>query len=105
MDRPYTVALREAQDLPSAERIAAELRFIRELEKALGSADQVVTAYRAWTDAVESDVVTLDSATALLATTWPKASDRARLAGFKGIGDIGEAQFEVHLPRQAASAS
>ncbi len=47
MNPPYAVALCGVDGLPPAERIAAELRFVKELEKSLGGSDAVVRVYRA----------------------------------------------------------
>lgn len=104
MEKPYTVALEEANDLPRAERIAAEVRFVREIERTLGSSEEVAAVYRAWLEASESDVASLGEVTANRAARWPRAADAAYRAGFKGIGDIGEAHFEPRLSRASALA-
>lgn len=103
MEKPFTVALAEARDLPVSERIAAEVRFVREIERALGDADEVVRVYRAWVDASENDATNVDKATAMLASRWPKAAEGAHRAGFRDIGDIGEAHFEMRLTRAAGT--
>lgn len=104
MEKPYTVALEEAGDLPPAERIAAEIRFVREIERALGSSEDVAAVYRAWLEASESDLASLGGVTANLAARWPRAAETAYRAGFKGIGDIGDAHFELRLSRASALA-
>lgn len=104
MEKPYTVALEEANDLPPPERIAAEVRFVREIERTLGSSEDVANVYRAWLEASESDVASLANATAILAARWPLAAEAAYRAGLKGIGDIGEAHFELRLSRASAVA-
>ncbi|UUZ74979.1 hypothetical protein LP414_23110 [Polaromonas sp. P1(28)-13] len=48
MDRPYSVSLQGEEGLPAAEKISAEVRFVKELERSLGSAEAVVAVYRAW---------------------------------------------------------
>lgn len=98
MDKPYTVALRDA-DLPVPARIDAEVRFARELERALGGAEEVAETYRAWLEASESEANQLAAGTAALAVRWPRAMDAAVQAGLRNIGDIGEAHFEVRLER------
>lgn len=102
MGKPFVVALLEARDLPVAERINAEVRFLRELERALGGPNEVAAVYRAWIDASENDATNVDSNTAKQAVRWPKAAEAAHRAGFRDIGDIGEAHFEVRLFRAAA---
>jgi len=95
MPHPYTVALRDATGLPTAERIAAETRFARALEKSLGSADAVARVHRAWTASAESDATELDADTANAAVKWPRAYDAALQAGFRNLGEFPGAYFEV----------
>lgn len=101
MDKPYSVALQGIDDMPSNERIAAEVRFVKELEKSLGGADSVAAVYRAWMDASECDASELSAETSSLAVRWPKAFDVAQRAGLKNVGE-GDAHFEVRLQRQHA---
>lgn len=100
MNPPYAVALCGVDALPPAERIAAERRFVKELEKSLGSSEAVVHIFRAWTDACESEASELDNETANQAMKWPKAFEQAQRAGLKSIGDE-EAHFEIRLERHA----
>ncbi|MES2946550.1 MAG: hypothetical protein V4772_27090 [Pseudomonadota bacterium] len=100
MNPPYAVALCGVDGLPPAERITAELRFVRELEKSLGGSEAVVRVYRAWGDASESDTSELDHETVNLAMKWPKAFELAQRAGLKNIGDE-DAYFEIRLERHA----
>lgn len=44
MNKPYAVSLHGVEALPPAERIASKVRFIKELERSLGSEDAVVAA-------------------------------------------------------------
>ncbi|MDB5941862.1 MAG: hypothetical protein JWQ13_1428 [Ramlibacter sp.] len=104
MTKPYTVALNDAAELPVAERIAAEVRFIKEIERALGGADEVVRVYRAWIDASESDASELDGESASLAVRWPKAMTAAARAGMRNLGEMPEAHFELRLERAGVGA-
>ena len=99
MNKPYTVALDDAGSVPSAQRISAEVRFITALEKALGTAEDVVRVYRAWVDASENQASDVDAASAQLAMRWPRAFDTARQAGMREIGELPEAHFTVRLDR------
>ena len=101
MDKPYVVSLQGFDGLPAAERISAELRFIKELERSLGSADAVVDVYRAWRDACECEASELCPLTSGLAVKWPKAFDLAQRAGLKNIGES-DAHFELRLETQSA---
>ncbi|AYQ26570.1 MULTISPECIES: hypothetical protein [unclassified Polaromonas] len=96
MDKPYSVSLQGVEGLPSAERISAELRFIRELERTFGNSETVVDVYRAWRDACDCDASELSAETSSLAVRWPKAVDAAQRAGLKNIGDS-DAYFELQL--------
>jgi hypothetical protein len=103
MNEPYGVSLHGMDGLPAAEKISAELRFIKELNRGLGGADAVVEAYRAWRDACECDASELSAAMASLAVKWPKAFETAQRAGLKNIGES-DAHFELHLTPQSAAA-
>lgn len=104
MTRPYTVALKDAPELPTAERIAAEVRFIKEIERSLGSADDVARIYRAWIDASESGANELDAESASLAVRWPKAMNAASQAGLRKVSETSDAHFELRLERTRAPA-
>ena len=99
MDRPYTVALVDAQGLPSAARIAAETRYAASLERSLGGADQVVEALRAWRVASEAEATDVDRATFQRAMCWPRAANLAKQAAFRDLGEFPGAHIEVTLPR------
>ena len=96
--------LQGVEGLPSAERIAAELRFIKELERSLGTAEAVVDVYRAWCDAGESEASELSVETSNLAVKWPKAFDAAQRLGLKNIGES-DAHFEVRVERHRDAVS
>lgn len=99
MQKPFSVSLQGVEDLPPAERISAEVRFIKELERNLGGEVAVVEIYRAWTEAAEAEASELSEETSTLAVKWPKAFNAAQRAGLKNIGE-GDAHFEFHLERQ-----
>lgn len=99
----YSVSLQGVEALPAAERIAAEIRFVKELERGLGTDAGIVDVYRAWCDAAEAEASELSAGTASLAAKWPKAFNAAQRAGLKNIGE-GDAHFELHLARQSADA-
>lgn len=104
MTKPYTVAFCDARELPARERIEAEVRFVKALERALGGEDSVAEVYKAWVDASESEANQIDIATAAKAVKWPRAFDAARQAGFNKLGDVGDAHFEVRLERGRTNA-
>lgn len=96
MDKPYVVSVETQTALPAAEKVSAEMRFIKELEKSLGGPSSVVATFTAWAEACESDAAELSSDVASLAVKWPKAFEAAQRAGLKTIGE-NEAHFELHL--------
>jgi hypothetical protein len=100
MDCPYTVALRDGEALPCAERIAAECRFIIALEAALGAPDAIVATYMAWMKASESQA-DIEPQTATAAERWPMAYQRACEAGMRGVHGVAEAAFDFK-PEQSA---
>jgi hypothetical protein len=97
MTKPYTVSLQDFPGLPIPNRIAAEVRYVRELERALGGPDAVPKVYEAWVEASESSADQLAAGTAELAVRWPRAAQAAALAGLRDLGDAGEAFFDVRL--------
>ena len=103
MDKPYSVSLQGMDDLPAAEKIASEVRFIKEIERALGGAEAVVSVYRAWREASENEATEVRQETWALAKQWAKAFETAQRAGLKNIGE-GDAHFELQLARQPAES-
>ncbi|MBI2726218.1 MAG: hypothetical protein HYX42_08215 [Polaromonas sp.] len=94
--KPYVVSLEHVIAMPAAEKISAEMRFIKELDKSLGGSEAVVATFMAWKEACDCDAAELSSDIASLAVRWPKAFEAAQRAGLKNIGE-GEAHFELHL--------
>ncbi len=94
--KPYVVSLEHVTAMPAAEKISAELRFIKELDKSLGGSESVVATFMAWKEACDCDAAELSSDVASLAVKWPKAFEAAQRAGLKNIGE-GEAHFELQL--------
>jgi hypothetical protein len=95
----YTVTLQDFPDIPANVREQAERRYAKTLERAIGGADEIPPAYRAWMsaeDSSEGDLSDLDKA---LAIRWQKAASRAQQEGFNGLGEAQEAYFEVRLAR------
>ena len=92
----YTVALRDApSSLPADARIAAETRYARELERALGGPEQVATTLDTVLSLEGADMIT--DADKALAGRWQKASGTARERALSQIGETEEAYFEVRV--------
>ena len=92
----YVVAFRDApSNLPADAKIAAEARYARELERALGGPEQVATTLDSVLALEWADVIS--AADKKLAELWQKASGTARERALAQIGEVEEAYFEVRL--------
>jgi len=101
MPNPYTADLVDSE-IPTSLLIQAQSRFCSELERRLGSPDDVATIYRAWIEATESESGMLTRETAELAVKWPRAFEAARSAGMHDLGEYPDARFDVQLAKQLA---
>ena len=91
---PRVAYIARLLDYPAVDALkVAEQRFRRELDKQLG--DDVIPALRAFQNASESGESDLTKDEIALAKRWAKAYDAARTAGFRDLGDVQEAYFEV----------
>ncbi len=95
-DTGYAVALHDHPGLGAAERIAAEVRYCRALERQLGSPDDVAHLLRAVTRAANGDEEPSDEARRLF-VQWTMANRAARQAAFAGGSDAPQAWFDVRL--------
>ena len=95
----YRITLHEFPEIPEVTRVKAEEQYRRALEKALGGPDEVIPAYRAWLNVSESGNDQVSQEEVSQATRWQKASDLARQAGFRSLGESAEAYFEFKLSR------
>ncbi len=96
----YSVSLQDFPDIPANLREQAERRFMRTLERAIGSEEDLLSAYGAWCTIQESggaDDATQDDV--VLAKRWLQAATRAQQDGFNGLGDAQEAYFEFRVLR------
>lgn len=95
----YRITLQDFPEIPDDTRMKAEDHYRRALEKALGGPDEVVPAYRAWLSVSESGNDQAGKEDVAQASKWQKASDLARQAGFRSLGESTEAYFEFKLSR------
>lgn len=94
----YTVALCDhPQDLPSKARADAEARYARELERHLGSAEQVAAALDTLHSLEDAPPEQVSAAELSAIRLWSKASAAARQAAMRDLGDMDAAYFEVQL--------
>lgn len=95
----YTVTLQDFPEIPDNIRVQAERRFIRTLERAIGSEEDVVSAYSAWSNAEDAGEGELSGEEAALAKRWVQAATRAQQDAFNGLGEAQEAYFEFRVAR------
>jgi hypothetical protein len=94
----FTVVLRDyPEDLPAKERIAAEARYAKALEKQLGSAEQVAAALDTMENLEVSPPEVVSPGDLTLLKAWGKATAAAKQAGFRDLGEADGAYFEVRL--------
>lgn len=98
IEATYTVSLQDyPEQLPAKERIAAEARYVKELEKQLGGAEQVAAALATMNDLEQSPPDVVTPGDLMLLNAWGRASAAARQAGFRGLGEADGSFFEVQL--------
>jgi len=98
IDTLFTVVLHDyPEDLPAKERTAAEARYTRELTRQFGSPEQVAAALDTLHGLEEAAPDAVSPGELALVKQWGKATNAARQAGFRDLGDAQEAYFEVRL--------
>ncbi len=90
----YAVVLRDFPDLPDKERMAAEVRYCKALERRIGSPALVAQTLRTVLAHAEDGAESEEAST--LAMRWRLANTAARQVGLQGLGDLPEAYFDVH---------
>ncbi len=95
----YTITLQDApSDITDRAKRDAEERFRRTLERALGGADAVPIAHRAWQSAEDTAEGEMSAEDIALAKQWIAAATKARNDGFRDLGET-EAWFDVRLEK------
>jgi hypothetical protein len=100
IESTFAVTLRDyPEELPAKERIAAEIRYAKALEKQLGGPEQVAATLDTMQSLEESPPEVVSPGDLTLLKAWGKASVAARQAGFRDLGEGEGAYFEVRLVR------
>jgi len=95
----YTISLQDAPSgITERAKAEAEYRFQRTLERALGTEEEVIEAYRAWQTAEETAETELSDEEVTLVKRWIAAATRAQQDGFRELGES-EAYFEIKVER------
>lgn len=98
VESAYAVTLHDyPEDLPSKERIAAETRYAKVLEKQLGGPEQVAAVLDTLSNLEDSPPEQVSAGDLTLLKAWGKASAAAKQAGFRDLGEGESAYFEVRL--------
>ena len=94
----YTVVLNDYSCLPAKERVAAEVRYCKALERRIGPAEDVVHVLKAVERlADDGDVSELTDEARRLVSQWHLACNTARTAALQGLGDLPEAWFDIRV--------
>lgn len=95
MDTIINVRLEDCpSDMKPELKEKAEARFTKELRRSFPNDDAMRHAYKLFSDACEGGAIS--KADERIATTWVKAFEKARTAGFRDIA-VEEAYFEVRM--------
>eukprot|EP01030_Chromulinospumella_sphaerica_P008348 gene8348-8168_t len=96
IDTLYTVTLRDyPDDVPAKALAAAEARYTKALENALGGPEQVAAALDTMGDLEGASADEISKADMELAARWAKACSAARQAGFRDLGEAEGMYFDV----------
>jgi hypothetical protein len=98
IDTTFTVALHDyPDDMPEKSRMAAETRYTKELVRHFGSCDQVAEALDTLLGLEDAPPEEITPTSLSLLQLWNKATNAARQAGFRDLGEAEGAYFEVQL--------
>ncbi|WP_225781641.1 hypothetical protein [Xenophilus sp. Marseille-Q4582] len=92
---PLRITLQDYPGADPAMLTTAVTRFRRELERKLGG--EAEAAFKAFQNASESSADELTKEEHRLASAYHAAYEAARTAGFRDLGDVQEAYFDVRL--------
>lgn len=91
----FSVVLHDFPGLDPDQTHAAESRFMVAVSRELGGPDQVLPSYDAFLAAHESVEADLSLEEVHRAAEWARAYEKARVAGFRGLGDPADAYFQI----------
>lgn len=91
----FSVVLYDFPGLDPDQTHAAESRFMVTASRELGGPDQVLPAYDAFLAAHESVEADMSFEEVRRAAEWAQAYEKARAAGFRGLGDPADAYFQI----------
>ncbi len=97
VDSTYTVALCDYPELPERERLNAEKRYAKVLEKQCGGPEGVVATLRTIHNLEDAPPDELSAEELASVRLWGKAAVAARMAAYQGLGESETAYFDVRI--------
>jgi hypothetical protein len=94
---PYVVSLQDCPGISLKDRMAAEVRYCKALERRLGSPDAVADALRAVQAIEAARPADLSPEQKLAQARWQQANAAARLFGLNDLANVAEGRFDVRL--------
>ena len=91
----FSVSLCDYPDLPEQERLRAEARYARVLERQLGGAEQVVQSLNRVQRLADTAPEEITDESKAVFALWIKAANAAAQAAMQGLGDGESSFFEV----------
>lgn len=91
----FTVALLDFPGLPDKERMAAQARYARVLERQLGGHEAAAALLCQVLALEDGDETELGPDKIAALNRWAKAASAARQAGYQGLAELEGAYFEV----------
>ena len=92
---PYVVSLQDCPGLSLKDRMAAEVRYCKALERRLGSPEAVADALRAAQAIEAAKPSDLTPEQRLTQVRWQQANGAARLIGLNDLANVTGARFDV----------
>ncbi len=94
---PYVVSLRDCPGVSLRDRMAAEVRYCKALERRLGSPEAVADALRAALAIEAAKPADLSPEQRLAQARWQQANAAARLLGLNDLANVTGGRFDVRL--------
>lgn len=94
---PYVVSLQDCPGISLKDRMAAEVRYCKALERRLGSPEAVADALRAVQAIEAGNAANLAPEAKLAQVRWQQANGAARLIGLNDLANATGARFDVRL--------